>query len=101
MFRYAGYRLGKIRATDANEGEQMSLDELIKGFNCDTECYRYSTTTHQKDPIEEIERLAAENAKLKELVTGLYEDAWHISPSAYRHRYAGRLRDLGIEVDDG
>jgi hypothetical protein len=76
----------------------MEFDELVKGFNCNTGYYRYSTTTHQRDPIEEIERLAAENAKLKELLTGLYEDAWHISPSMYRHRYAGRLRDLGIEV---
>ena len=30
MFRYVGYRLGKIRATDANRGRQMTLDEAIE-----------------------------------------------------------------------
>ena len=101
-----------------------TLDEWIEGFNRSAEYYRddsiisseqqqvadllrelrqlrCSTPMHQRDLIEEIERLAVENDRLKELATGLYEDAWHISPSTYRHRYAGKLRDLGIEVDDG
>lgn len=30
MFRYVGYRLGKIRATDADRGGQMTLDEAIE-----------------------------------------------------------------------
>jgi hypothetical protein len=99
-----------------------TLDEWIEGFDLNAEYYRddsiissdlqqvadllvelrqlrCSTPMHQRDLIEEVERLAVENAKLKELATGLYEDAWHISPSTYRHRYAWRLRDLGIEVD--
>ena len=43
--------------------------------------------------------LQAENAKLRELLSELYESAWLEYPSAFEHTFGERLRKLGIEVD--
>ena len=43
--------------------------------------------------------LQAENAKLRELLSELYESAWLEYPSAFEHTFGVLLRKLGIEVD--
>lgn len=42
---------------------------------------------------------AAENEKLRELLTELYESAWLEHPSAFEHTFAERLRGLGVDFD--
>ena len=44
----------------------------------------------------EMERLEAENAKLRELVAELYEDQ---CTDGDQWRYRDRMRELGVEVD--
>jgi len=102
MFRYSGYRLGKIRATDTNKGEQMTLDEAVEhaewcAGEARGECaeehkqlaewlreLKYireveKAEHHMTNAIEVIERLShaladadAENEKLKKLVRDLH-----------------------------
>lgn len=47
------------------------------------------------------EELLAENAKLRELCADLYEMAYYEYPSAFETAFAGRMRELGIEVSNG
>ena len=108
-----------------------TLDELIEGFNRKAEYYRddsiisseqqqvadllrelrqlrCSTPMHQRDLIEEVERLTVENTKLR----GMLEEAWGCIKFGaacagcgcwYRHGNLCKLmcflRDIGIEVD--
>jgi len=47
----------------------------------------------------DLDRLEAENKKLRDLVRDLYAAAWYEYPSAFEATYAKRLKELGIEVD--
>ena len=47
----------------------------------------------------EVDRLQAENAKLRELVRDMCEWAYVDSSCDLEDRFADRMRELGIEVD--
>lgn len=51
---------------------------------------------HNKVLQERINELAAENAKLRELVRDLYEMAYPEYPSAFDAAFADRMRELGV-----
>ena len=47
-----------------------------------------------------VGQLEAENAKLRELVRGLYGFAYQEYPDKAEENFANELRELGIEVDE-
>ena len=49
---------------------------------------------------DDLQRTNAEYAKLRELVRELYEMAYPEYPSAFDAAFAGRMRELGIEVGE-
>lgn len=48
---------------------------------------------------ETVKAIAEDNAKLRELVRELYEIAQPEAPSMFETEFAGRMRELGVEVD--
>ena len=54
---------------------------------------------NSKQIMHEAHVQEEENAKLRELLSELYESAWLEYPSAFEHTFAERLRELGVEVD--
>ena len=52
------------------------------------------------DELREVDRLQAENAKLRELVRDMCEWAYVDSSCDLEDRFADRMRELGIEVDE-
>ena len=94
MFRYVGYRLGKIRATDANRGGQMTPDDAdewymdrIRTLEAQNKRLRKWYTSLRESQQREfarsceaatnnalkVDKLSDDNAKLRELV----RDMWH------------------------
>lgn len=49
------------------------------------------------DGVMELQRLKAENAKLRELVRDMYEMAYPEYPSAFEAAFADRMRELGVD----
>lgn len=47
--------------------------------------------------VDEVEEICAENVKLRQLVTELYDMAWHECPSAFEAAFADRMRELGVQ----
>ena len=94
MFRYVGYRLGKIRATDANRGVQMTPDDADKWYMDrirtleaqNKRLRKWCTSLRESQQREfarsceaatnnalKVDKLSDDNAKLRELV----RDMWH------------------------
>ena len=49
------------------------------------------------EALNSLEKLEADNAKLRELVQDLYEMAYPECPSAFEAAFADRMRELGVE----
>ena len=62
-----------------------------------SELSRYESWFHWTNLTKK--QLEVENAKLRELCADIYEMAYHEYPSAFEATFAGRMRDLGVEVD--
>lgn len=121
MFRYAGYRLGKIRATDVNRGGQMTPDDAdewymyrIRILEAQNKRLRKWYTSLRESQQREFARscesatnnslkfgkLSDDNAKLRELVRDMWDAALHPQLFGDGSHLLRRMCDLGIEVDD-
>ena len=49
---------------------------------------------------DKMDCLETENAKLRELVRDIYTSAYYEYPSYFEVKFADRIRELGIEVDE-
>ena len=89
-----------IRYTDWGDwvfSEPMDAKPHTLGAQC--ELMRIPATPEQAVEATLGSDLKAENAKLRELLSELYESAWLEYQSAFEHTFGERLRKLGIEVD--
>ena len=85
-----------------DEVERLKRDEWGEGFRAGCDAVNDALEDGADYYRDEITRLKAENAELRELVrelydfTGVCEDSL---PSAWDH-YERRMRELGVEVGD-